>query len=70
MLLVINAYDSTYVENVKFENIFVEEFDFNGTESPRLIDFEITDKSWRGCVEIVTINNVRIIYMLGVVCNR
>ncbi len=37
--LVINAYDSTYVENVKFENIFVEEFDFNGTESPRLIDF-------------------------------
>lgn len=58
--LVINAYDSTYVENVKFENIFVEEFDFNGTESPRLIDFEITDKSWRGCVGNCTINNVRI----------
>ena len=58
--LVINAYDSTRVENIKFENIFVEEFDFNGTESPRLIDFEITDKSWRECVGNCTINNVRI----------
>lgn len=56
----INAYDSTRVENIKFENIFVEEFDFNGTESPRLIDFEITDKSWRECVGNCTINNVRI----------
>ena len=58
--LVIDAYDSTYVENVKFENIFVEEFDINGTESPRLIDFEITDNSWRECVGNCTINNVRI----------
>ena len=68
--LVINAYDSTRVENIKFENIFVEEFDFNGTESPRLIDFEITDNSWRECtgncaIDGVEISNVNVLTNLN-----
>ena len=49
----------TYVENVKFENIFVEEFDFNVLNLPS-DRFEITDNSWRECVGNCTINNVRI----------
>ena len=58
--MVINGFDSARIENVRFENITIEGFDFNGAEAPRLVDFEITDKSWRECVGNCTINNVRI----------
>lgn len=63
--MVINAFDSTRVANVRFENISIEGFDFNGAEAPRLIDFEITDKSWRECtgncvIEDVTVSNVNV----------
>lgn len=56
--MVINAFDSTRIANVRFENISIEGFDFNGAEAPRLIDFEITDKSWRECTGNCVIEDV------------
>lgn len=58
--IVINGFDSTRIEKVRFENITVENFDFNGSESPRLIDFEITNSSWRDCTGDCTIDGVSI----------
>ena len=58
--MVINAYDSTYIKNVTFENINVESFDLNGVEAAQLVDFEITDNSWRDCVGDCVIDNVTI----------
>lgn len=59
--MVINGFDSTTIQNVKFENINIESFDFNGTDVPRLVDFEITNNSWRQCDGRCTIKNVDII---------
>lgn len=58
--MVIAAFDSSKIENVRFENITVENFDYNGIEAPSLIDFNITDKSWRPCVGNCTIKDVGI----------
>ena len=58
--MVINGFDSTRIENVRFENITIEGFDFNGAEAPRLIDFEITDQSWRECTGHCVIDGVEI----------
>lgn len=58
--MVIDALDSAKIEHVRFENITVENFDYNGIEVPCLIDFDITDKSWRPCVGNCTIKNVDI----------
>ena len=58
--MVINAFDSTRISNVRFENISIEGFDFNGAEAPRLIDFEITDKSWRECTGYCVIEDVAV----------
>jgi len=68
--MVINGFDSTRIENVRFENITIEGFDFNGTEAPRLIDFEITDNSWRECtgncvIDGVEISNVNVLTSLN-----
>jgi hypothetical protein len=56
--MVINGFDSAVIKNVVFENINIENFDFNGAEGPRIIDFEITDKSWRECVGLCKIDSV------------
>lgn len=58
--LVINAFDSTHIENVRFENFSIESFEYPGKEAPRLIDFEITDKSWRECTGNCTIDGVEV----------
>lgn len=58
--MVINAYDSAYVKNIVFENINVEAFDYKGVEVPRIIDFEITDTSWRPCLGNCRIDGVKI----------
>ena len=54
--MVINAFDSTHIEKVRFENFYIESFEFPGNEAPRLIDFEITNKSWRECTGNSTID--------------
>ncbi|NDV81757.1 glycosyl hydrolase family 28 protein [Bacteroides sp. 51] len=63
--MVINAYDSALVHHIVFENINIESFEYNGVEAPRMIDFEITDTSWRPCagdcmIENVVIKNINI----------
>lgn len=58
--LVINGFDSALIKNVRFENINIESFDYNGNESPRLIDFEITDKSWRQCTGMCRMDSITI----------
>lgn len=58
--MVINVYDSAYVKNIVFENINVEAFDYKGVEVPRIIDFEITDTSWRPCLGNCRIDGVKI----------
>lgn len=68
--MVINGFDSTRIENVRFENITIESFDFNGAEAPRLIDFEITDKSWRECtgncvIDGIEVSNVSVLTSLN-----
>ena len=68
--MVINGFDSTRIENVRFENITIERFDFNGAEAPRLIDFEITDKSWRECtgncvIDGIEVSNVSVLTSLN-----
>lgn len=59
--LVINGFDSARIERVRFENIYIEEFEYTGNESPRLIDFEVTDKSWRECTGDCIVNGVEVI---------
>ena len=66
--LVINGFDSTRITNVRFENITIENFDFNGDEYPRLIDFEITNKSWRECAGHCVIEDVAV-SKLNVMCS-
>lgn len=68
--MVINGFDSARIENVRFENITIEGFDFNGAEAPRLVDFEITDNSWRECtgncaIDGVEISNVNVLTNLN-----
>ena len=68
--MVINGFDSARIENVRFENITIEGFDFNGTEAPRLVDLEITDSSWRECtgncvIDGVEISNVNVLTSLS-----
>jgi polygalacturonase len=58
--LVINGFDSAMIKNVVFENINIENFDFNGNEGPRIIDFEITNESWRKCPGLCRIDSVRL----------
>lgn len=58
--LVINGFDSALIKNVHFENINIESFDFNGNESPRLIDFEVTDTSWRECAGLCRIDSITV----------
>mgnify|MGYP000161249849 CR=1 FL=1 len=58
--MVINAFDSTHIEKVRFENFYIESFEFPGNEAPRLIDFEITNKSWRECTGNSTIDGVEV----------
>jgi polygalacturonase len=58
--MVIEALDSTKIEHVRFENITIENFDYNGTEAPHLIDFSITDKSWRPAMGNCTVKGVNI----------
>ncbi|WP_297273125.1 glycosyl hydrolase family 28 protein [uncultured Bacteroides sp.] len=59
--IVINGFDSARIEKVRFENIYVEGFDYYGNESSRLIDFEITDNSWRECTGDCSIDGVEIV---------
>ena len=63
--MVIDALDHTAVHGVRFENFHIESFALEGSESPRLIDFEITNKTWRPCdgnctIEDVSLRNVQI----------
>ena len=58
--MVINAFDSTHIEKVRFENFYIQSFEFPGNEAPRLIDFEITNKSWRECTGNSTIDGVEV----------
>ena len=59
------------LDNIKDkENITIEGFDFNGAEAPRLVDFEITDNSWRECtgncaIDGVEISNVNVLTNLN-----
>ena len=66
--LVINAYDSAMIKNIVFENINIESFHHTGFESPRIIDFEITDNSWRPCTGNCIIDNVKI-NNINIYCN-
>lgn len=70
--MAINGYDSAVISNVVFSNFKVEGFVDKGVETPKLIEFEITDSSWRPCVgkckiEKVTIRNVRVYKATGIV---
>lgn len=61
--MVIDAYDSSYVKSVRFEDFKIAKFAEEGKESGRLMDFEITDRSWRRCtgeciVEDVTVKDI------------
>jgi hypothetical protein len=56
--MVISGFDSAKIRNVVFENINIETFDLNGTEDPRVIDFEITNKSWRECLGLCHIDSI------------
>lgn len=58
--MVIEALDSTTISNVQFENFTVENFAWGGVADPYLIDFEITDSSWRPCIGKCNVNNVTI----------
>ncbi len=58
--MVINGFDSSAIQDIKFIGFNIEGFDFNGREGPRVIDFEVTNNSWRECVGNCTIDNVLI----------
>jgi len=64
--MVIDAFDSATVKNVVFENMTIEAFDYSGSEPPCLMDFEITDNSWRpstgnSSIEDITVRNVDVL---------
>ncbi|HVS96828.1 MAG TPA: glycosyl hydrolase family 28 protein [Puia sp.] len=56
--IVISGFDSAVIRNIVFKNIRVDNLVFQGKEEPRIIDFEITDHSWRDCVGRCRISGV------------
>jgi polygalacturonase len=58
--IVISGFDSAAIRNIVFRDIRVEKVVFQGNEEPRIIDFEITDHSWRDCVGRCSISHVLI----------
>jgi polygalacturonase len=48
--IVIDGFDSSTIRDIKFLNLNIEGADYNGQEGPRIIDIEVTNKSWRECV--------------------
>lgn len=56
--IVISGFDSAVIRDVVFRNIRVENVVFQGKEEPRIINFEITDHSWRDCVGRCRISNI------------
>jgi len=57
---VIDAFDSTAISNVQFKNFYIESFIYKGAEKPYLIDFEITNNSWRSSKGLCSIKNVKV----------
>jgi polygalacturonase len=58
--MVIDAFDSTAIRNIKFINFAIENFTYQGSEKPYLTDFEITNNSWRKSAGFCTIKKVEI----------
>lgn len=58
--IVISGFDSAVIRHIVFKDIRVEKLVFQGKEEPRIIDFEITDHSWRDCVGRCRISDVLI----------
>lgn len=58
--LVIDGFDTSDIRNVYFKNFTVENVVKEGMETPRVIDFEITNRSWRPCLGQCKISNVEV----------
>ncbi|HXD77533.1 MAG TPA: glycosyl hydrolase family 28 protein, partial [Puia sp.] len=58
--IVISGFDSSMIRNIVFKDFRVEKVVFQGNEEPRIIDFEITDHSWRDCVGRCKISDILI----------
>jgi len=56
--MVIDAYDYSLVKDVVFKNFRIDSFATEAKENRRLVDFEITDRSWRECPGKANISNV------------
>jgi hypothetical protein len=58
--LVIDAFDNSHIKNVTFDDIRVEEIVEQGVgvDTSRLIEFTITDHSWRECEGRCTVSNI------------
>lgn len=55
---VISGYDSSAINDVQVVGMRVEQVVNQGKEKPRIIDIEVTDKSWRECTGRCSISNI------------
>jgi hypothetical protein len=58
--IVISGFDSSSIDHIRFSGIRVEQVVFQGKESPRIFDIEVTDKSWRECTGRCRISHIKI----------
>lgn len=61
-VLVVDGFDHACIRNILFENVYVERIVPQGTgaETSRLLEFVVTDDTWRPCVGRCKIRDVRI----------
>ena len=66
---VISGFDSSEIRDILVSGMRVEQVVYQGKEKPRIIDIEVTDKSWRDCtgrcrVSDIMIRNMQVYFPL------